>query len=54
MRRYHRGNREDPLLFMALYGVGMIVVVSLGIAAFSGLDRIYNQQEPTRSPALRR
>lgn len=45
LRRFH-GKSEDPLLFMALYGVGMLVVVGLGVAAFSGLDRLYNPQEP--------
>jgi hypothetical protein len=33
-------------LLIALYGVGMLVVVGLGVAAFSGLDRLYNPQEP--------
>lgn len=49
LRRYH-GKREDPLLFLALYGFGMLVVVSLGVAAFSGLDRLYNPQDPTQQP----
>ena len=45
LRRF-LGKREDPLLLIALYGVGMLVVVGLGVAAFSGLDRLYNPQEP--------
>jgi hypothetical protein len=54
LRRYHRGNREDPLLFIAVYGIGMLVVVSLGVAAFSGFDRLYNSpQQPTSSPVVR-
>jgi hypothetical protein len=49
LRRYH-SNREDPLLFLALYGVGMLIVVSLGVAAFSGLDGLYRPKQPTQQP----
>ena len=49
LRRYH-GKREDPLLFLAVYGIGILVVASLGIAAFSGLDQIYNPQAPKPQP----
>jgi hypothetical protein len=49
LRRSH-AKREDPLLFLALYGIGLLVVVSLGVAAFSGLDRLYNPQEPKQQP----
>ncbi len=51
LRRYH-ARRHDPLITLALYGISMLVVMGFGVAAFHGLDQLYNPEPPQpRHPA---